>query len=337
VLRAGIVESVHFGDIAITDAHGNILHALGDPDRPTFYRSSAKPIQALNVVLSGAADRFDFTEAELAICCASHSGSAEHTLVAAGILAKIGLSEANLMCGAHEPGDAEERKRLAIEGREPSALHNNCSGKHSGMLAACVAMGADPATYLSLDHPVQQANLRNVAMFSGMDVVGIRVGEDGCGAPVFALPLHTIATSFARLVNPVDLRTDAARAAGRVARAMRAYPHLISSRGDFWERLMLWSAADPAAGNAADLTMKGGAEGLLCCGLPRLGVGIAIKVSDGSHRAQPPVLLEALRRLCGIDARSSADMAGYVAPTVLNVLGHEVGRIEPALPPGFIG
>ncbi|MBD3292906.1 MAG: asparaginase, partial [Armatimonadia bacterium] len=168
VSRDDVIESTHYGRVAICQADGRLLASAGNPEGVQFWRSSSKPIQALGVVTSGAADQFEFTQKELSVCCASHSGSAEHVATVRGILEKLGLSESELNCGAHWPGDTEERNRLIREGEEPSQLHNNCSGKHAGMLATARALDAPTEGYLDFEHPVQRMISVNLALLSNV-------------------------------------------------------------------------------------------------------------------------------------------------------------------------
>jgi len=173
--RDGIVEATHFGAIAVCAADGRLLAHAGNPESVQYWRSASKPIQALSVITSGAADRFGFSQRELAQMCASHSGSAMHTETVLGILGKLGLDESALQCGIHPPGDATERERLASAGEKPGPRHNNCSGKHSGMLATCLALDADPASYLELGHPVQKLIAEQLSLMSGTPVAEIHL------------------------------------------------------------------------------------------------------------------------------------------------------------------
>jgi len=330
VMRGEVLESVHFGDIVVADTSGTDRCVAGEGERYAFYRSSAKPLQALAVIVSGAAERFGFGDPEIALCCASHCGSQEHTAIVTGMLQRIGLHGADLQCGVHPPDDSAERARLAATGEAPGPLHNNCSGKHAGMLATCLALGADIGTYLKPSHPLQQMNLRHIAESSRVAPEDIRIAEDGCGAPTFALPLRGIATSFARLASPEGLAPELVAAAEWIKRAMLAFPHLVGARDTFAEKLMAATYGDPAAPKR--VVLKGGAEGLICAGLPESGLGIAIKISDGSHRAHPPLLLEVLRRLGVLEPQDEAELAPYIAPIVTNAHGHAVGEIKAMLP-----
>lgn len=323
VTRNGIVESTHLGDMVVCDVHGHIMSSAGDPERVCYYRSSGKPLQALSVVMSGAADQFAFTDTELAICCASHHGSRAHVLTVAGILEKLGLDETALLCGVHEPSDPAERTRLLKAGEAPSPLHNNCSGKHAGMLAAALAMGAPVDNYLDVDHPVQRHIAANLALATGLSPEQFHFAPDGCGAPVLAAPLAAMATSYARLANPTTMPPDFAAAAKRILQAMATAPEMISAPRAFNSDLL-----DVGNGH---LVAKGGAEGLMCVGIvdPR-GLGLAVKVADGSFRPLPPVTIKALHGLGALSEAQMEALQQHAHPQVTNCHGVVVGEIIPA-------
>lgn len=322
VTRNGIVESTHLGDMVVCDLHGHIMSSAGDPERVCYYRSSGKPLQALSVVMSGAADQFALTETELAICCASHHGCRAHVLTVAGILEKLGLDEDALLCGVHEPSDSEERNRLIKAGEAPSPLHNNCSGKHAGMLATAVALGAPVGNYLDLDHPVQQHIAANLALATGLSAEQFHFAPDGCGAPVLAAPLSAMATSYARLANPATMPRDFAAAAKRIVQAMATAPEMISAPRAFNSDLL-----DVGNGH---LVAKGGAEGLMCVGIvdPR-GLGLAVKTADGSFRALPAVTIRALHNLGALSEAQMAALQQHAHPQVTNCHGMVVGEVCP--------
>ena len=321
VSRDGVIESTHLGDLVVADQTGKIVAGMGDPNRLAYYRSSSKPLQALTVVQSGAADKFALTDTELAICCASHHGCRIHVLTVRGILEKLGLDETALACGVHDPVDTEEHHRLIREGLRPSPLHNNCSGKHAGMLASALALEAPVAGYLALTHPVQQSIMRNLELATGVPQEQFRIGTDGCGAPTVAVPLQAMATSFARLANPENMAGDFQVAARRLAAAMAIAPEMISSPGAFNSELL-------AAGEGR-LVAKGGAEGLFCVGIsdPR-GLGLAVKEADGSGRALAPVVLHLLKALGAVSAAGLEQLASFVEPEVRNCHGAVVGSVE---------
>jgi L-asparaginase II len=288
VSRDGVIESTHYGRVAVCQSDGRRLATAGNPERLLFWRSSSKPLQALSVVASGAADQFDLTEKELAVCCASHSGSAEHVETVRGILRKIGLEETDLNCGSHWPGDTEERNRLIRGGEEPSQLHNNCSGKHAGMLATALALDAPVEGYLEFDHPVQELIAVHLALLSNVAREEFSVGRDGCGAPTAAMPLEAMARAFARLASGDHLADDLPGAREHICAAMAAHPVMVSAEGSFNTELLRLGRGDIVA--------KGGAEGLFCLASRSRGIGIAIKSADGSGRPNAPAAIALMRR-----------------------------------------
>jgi L-asparaginase II len=324
VTRNGIVESTHLGDMVVCDVHGHIMSSAGDPERVCYYRSSGKPLQALSVVMSGAADQFALTETELAICCASHHGCRAHVLTVAGVLEKLGLDETALLCGVHEPSDTAERNRLIKAGEAPSPLHNNCSGKHAGMLATALALGAPAGNYLDLDHPVQRHIAANLALATGMPADQFHFAPDGCGAPVLAAPLSAMATSYARLANPANMPPDFAAAARRIGQAMATAPEMISAPRAFNSDLL-------DAGNG-HLVAKGGAEGLMCVGIvdPR-GLGLAVKAADGAFRALAPVTIALLRELGALSDAQVETLGSHARAPIANCHGVLVGAVEPSV------
>lgn len=319
VTRGHIVECIHRGDIAVVDPEGRLLAHAGDPDKVTFMRSSAKPIQALNVVLSGAADHFGLDDRELAVTCASHDAEDQHVTTVLSVLRKLGLDESALLCGVEVPGNKETARALVVAGREPGPVHNNCSGKHSGMLAVARQLGAPLDSYLSLDHPVQQMNLAIVAEFAGVDPKSVVIGVDGCGVPVFGLPVRAMARAFARLSAPEVLRPELAAAVRRVTAAMQKNPTLIEGTGLFTSRLI-----EVGAGR---LIAKLGAEGVFCVGSLQKKLGLAVKCEDGNKRALPPVVLRALSDMGAVGPDDLAALAEFARPAVTNNRGELVGEI----------
>ncbi|HEY0323852.1 MAG TPA: asparaginase [Pyrinomonadaceae bacterium] len=329
VRRGQIIESRHRGHVVAVDAEAKIIARLGQPEVTTYLRSSAKPFQAMPLVATGAADRFGFTEKEIAIACASHNGEAIHTETVAGMLQKIGLDASALKCGVHEPFSTEVAAALRAEGLRPTVLHNNCSGKHTGMLALALHLGAPIETYDQMDNPVQQLILRSVSDFSGVAVEEIALGVDGCGAPVFGVPVTAMALMYARLVAQPEGFSDSAsrKAAARIARAMTTHPEIVGGRAERLDtKVML-------AGRGA-IVSKVGAEGVYTAGvLPSeawpLGLGIAIKIEDGEdRRSRPTVVIETLRQLHILDDEAIAELAPYSRFPVRNHRGDRVGEVR---------
>jgi len=317
--RTGLVENEHHGSVAVANAEGRPVGWVGDPEARFYLRSSAKPLQALSVVASGAYQAFGMTPKELAVCCASHSGSDEHRETVASLLAKAGLGPEDLRCGTHMPGDAAARRALEAKGERPSPLHNNCSGKHTGMLVTARHLGAPTDTYLSIDHPVQQMILANLKALADVEAADIHIGVDGCGAPVHALPLRAMATAFARVASRGNMPDRLRPAALAVRRATAAHPHMVASRGSFNTELL--------AAFAGDAVAKAGAEALFCAGFAKAGVGVAVKIGDGSFGAMPPVVMRILAEL-GVSAAARRRLSRFERLAVTNCHNRRVGWIE---------
>jgi L-asparaginase II len=306
---------------------GTIAAYLGAPETVTYLRSSAKPHQAIPLVASGAADRFGFTEKEIALACASHSGEPIHTEVAASMLKKIGLGPEALRCGIHEPFSPEESRRLREEGEEPSVLQNNCSGKHAGMLALALHLGAPTETYDEPGNPVQLAIGKIISDFSGIAIEDIAIGVDGCGVPVFGITVKAMALMYARLVSPPAEFDDRTRnACARIVSAMTTYPELIGGTSERLDTEIMRAAK-------GRLVSKVGAEGVYTVGVlpcedwPR-GLGLALKIEDGDdHRARPTVVIESLRQLGILADESLEAVSRYAFFPVRNRRGDVVGEV----------
>ncbi len=315
-VRGGLVESVHAVHAAVVDADGHVVGRVGDPRRVTFYRSAAKPIQALPLVEDGVAERFDLTGEELALCCASHGAEPGHVKTAARILEKLGLGEEDLECGPHLPLREEEAHRLLRERGRPGRLHNNCSGKHAGMLALALHHGWETKGYTRPEHPVQRRMLEEVSRWSGLDAAEIGTGTDGCGVVAFAVPLDRMAYSFARFAAEAR---DRATAPGRIVDAMAAHPWHVAGTGRLCTALM------EEAGEA--LFAKTGAEGVYCAGLPGRGLGVALKVADGARRASGVALVRILDALDALPPGSDGRLERFRRPPVRNTLDEQVGEL----------
>lgn len=324
VIRGETVESIHRGHMIVIGGDGKTVAKLGDPETVTFFRSASKPLQAIPFITSGAADAFLFSDEEIALACASHSGEGMHVRTAAIMLERTGLSESYLHCGAHLPFNETEAERMIRAGEHPTQLHNNCSGKHAAMLASAKHTAADLATYEDLENPVQQAILDTIAKFADVPRDEIKIGIDGCAAPNFALPLSGMARSFLNLVSPPEeFSKELREACRRIVSAMTAFPFLIGGS----ERLdtILMQAA------GGKVISKVGADGVWLCGvLPneewKRGLVIALKIEDGDNkRARPVVAIEVLKQL-GI--LSHDDLPGFSPMPVKNRRGDAVGRVE---------
>ncbi|HXM35677.1 MAG TPA: asparaginase, partial [Pyrinomonadaceae bacterium] len=277
VIRGAIVESRHRGHVAAVDGEGQLVAYLGNPGTVTYLRSSAKPFQAIPLLTSGAADRFGFTDKEIAIVCASHNGEPIHTATVLSILNRIGLKPEALKCGVHEPFSAAETRNLRARGEEPNVLHNNCSGKHAGMLALALHLGVPTESYDQLDNPIQVLIRDVVARFSGVSTDDIAIGIDGCGVPVFGMSVRAMAQMYAYLVAPPKSFDEATQAAcNRIVAAMIKYPEMIGGTAERLDTEMMRAAG-------GRLISKVGAEGVytvgvLPCSQWPSGLGLALKI-----------------------------------------------------------
>jgi L-asparaginase II len=317
VIRGPLVESQHRGAVAVADASGRLLLALGDVERPIYPRSAVKAMQALPLIESGAADAFALNEDELAVACASHSGDSIHIEAVRSLLAKVGLDENYLACGAHWPISEDTTRELLRSGQRPRAIHNNCSGKHAGMLATAVHLGLDPKGYERADHPVQIMIARIIAEICGVPLDRSRMGIDGCSVPTFALPLAALAAGFARLGNGEGLSPERASAARRLFHACFSEPEHVAGEGRF-DTIVL-RALSPTCFS------KGGAEGVHCASLPQLGLGIALKIDDGAKRGTELAMSEVIATLL---PGAGAAIAGQLEGEMLNWRGIAVGRVD---------
>jgi L-asparaginase II len=325
VVRGGRVESRHRVSYAIAEAGGRLQHAAGVVARPVFPRSAVKPLQALPLVESGAARRFRVGSTELALACASHSGEPAHVDAVRQWLGRLGIDPAALACGAHPPQHAPAAERLLAAGRPPEAVHNNCSGKHAGMLTLARHLAAPLAGYEQPDHPVQRRIAAALAEMAGVATLP-EPAIDGCGIPTFPLSLTELATAMARLADPAGLSAARRDACVAIRTAMRTHPDLVAGTGRPCTAIMT---------AAPDVLVKTGAEGVYAAALPARGLGVALKVEDGAGRAAPVALLALLEALGALGAEARAALAETARPELRNHARRVVGRIEPA--PGWPG
>ncbi|MGB3390920.1 MAG: asparaginase [Pseudaminobacter sp.] len=322
VLRGDVVESIHRGRVAVVDADGGVVLAIGDIELPVFPRSAVKAIQALPLVETGAADAYSFGDRELALACASHSGEAAHVELAAAMLARAGLNVDALECGAHWPSQQDATVKLARSGGLPTALHNNCSGKHSGFLCACRHSGIDHRGYVRTGHECQKMVCEALEGVTGARHGDDNRGTDGCSIPTYAVPLKSIAHGFARMATGIGLAPERARAARRLMEACMAAPFYVAGSGRADTKLM-----ESAPGR---IFVKIGAEGVFCAALPELGLGIALKCDDGAGRAAEVMVAAVLARLLVNDAALAGRLTGFANPILRNWNGIEVGRLRPS-------
>ncbi len=312
VTRGEIVESIHFGAFAVVDSRGRLLSSAGDPSLVTFLRSSAKPFQALPFIERGGHEKFGLTPKEIALICASHSGTDEHVETIKEMQAKIGIGVDDLLCGVHDPIHQATRDAMLLRGEQATPYHHNCSGKHTGMLAHARLRNLPTANYLDFNHPVQESILQTFAEMCDFPAEKVELGIDGCSAPNFAIPLDRAAYGFARLCDPFSLEPRRASACRTIVSAMMAHPEMVAGPERFDTRLM-----QVAAGK---IVAKGGAEGYQAVGiLPGVlapdspGIGIALKISDGDsgNRARTGTTLSILRALGALNESQLAELSEY--------------------------
>ncbi len=320
--RGELVESVHQVSVAVVAASGALLASSGDPDLITWWRSAAKPFQALPLMQDGAADRFGLTDEELALCCASHSSEPRHLEVVSRLMARLDISDQDLSCGVHPPLSPVVAQAVVRGAAAPTARWSNCSGKHAGMIALAKHHGWPQAGYHAAGHPVQERILQEVSRWTGVPVPAIALAIDGCTAVCFGLPLRAMALAYARFGASDEV------APRRLANAMTGDPFLVAGTGRLCTDLMrAWPGG---------VVAKVGAEGIYSAALPALGLGIALKVEDGETRAGSLALLEVLRQLLGQLAPgqgpdfSSRELARYDRQPLRNTRGTVTGELRAA-------
>jgi L-asparaginase II len=323
VTRDDYVESIHYGYICIVNSSGQVLYTLGNYNTKIFFRSSAKPVQVIPLIQSGAAEAFSFSKKEIAIACASHSGQKNHQETVGDILRKLRLDGINLHCGIMTPYSEEENKRLIAEGRSPSVFHCSCSGKHSAMLALAKFRGCPIDNYESMANPIQQEILNTIAEFSNEEASSIPIGTDGCGAPIYLLPIKKIALSYARLVYySQNSKSSYHVSCKTVFDSMTQFPEMVAGDYEFCTELMQVTK-DKLIG-------KVGCEGVYCLGIKEGNLGICIKIIDGNERAVYPVVIHVLRELGLLSNNEFNSVKHWYRQSIKNNPGEVVGEILPA-------
>lgn len=321
VTRGPIVESIHRGDIAVVDSKGNLLYSKGDPYKVTFLRSALKPIQTLNVFLSGADRKFHFSHEEISLMCASHYGEDFHRRVVDSMLSKMGLDLGNLLCGANYSLRADYMREQIANHVKLTPANTDCSGKHSGMLAACLAKGYSIEGYNSTEHPVQKDIKREIAHICEYDEEKIIIGIDGCTVPVHAMPLYNAALGFAKLAKPDELQGEVRDACERIFTAMNKAPEMVAGTEGFCTELI--------KNTHGKLIGKIGAEGVYCIGLKEQGFGIALKIEDGNfNRAVSPAAMRCLEDLGILDEEELEALKPFRKSLIRNNVGTVVGEIR---------
>jgi L-asparaginase II len=329
VLRGEIVESIHYGGIVVADTNGGIRARWGDPEAVTYLRSTAKPIQALALLECGAAEHYGLSQTQIALICASHSGTDEHVRIVTSIQEKIGVTENDLLCGVHTPYDQMTARRLREEGLDPTPNRHNCSGKHTGMLALARFLKEPIEGYLDRDHPVQKRVLRTFAEMCDLEPEEISLGVDGCSVPTYAVSLKAAARAYSRLMDPSGLSLERQLACRKIVSAMTSYPMMVAGPGRFDTYLM--------ESTQGKILAKGGAEGYQGIGIPSgilypdsPALGIVIKIADGNlgGRASPIVSLSVLDALKVLGAGERKLMGKLYPQTLSNSRGLVVGTLR---------
>ncbi|PSL41605.1 asparaginase [Planomicrobium soli] len=322
VTRGALVESLHRGHVAVVNAKHELLYSVGDPQKVIYARSSMKPLQAIPIVETGAADHYRFSDADLSLACASHNGEEQHTERVEAILDRTGLAIADLKCGTHNPKWEAAYRALIKSGEPLTEIYNNCSGKHSGMLATAKHMNESTADYYKLDHPVQQRILQVISELTEVQESKIVIGVDGCGVPVHGVPIENLALSFAKMANPSGLPERRRNAVERVTAAMMAEPEMVGGTDRFCTDFMRILNGRMFA--------KAGAEGVYCIGDKETGFGIALKVEDGNARATSAVAMEVLSQLGLLTDEQKEQLRDYHYPPLENARKEKIGELRPA-------
>lgn len=322
VMREGVVESRHFGVAVVCDFKGNIVESWGDIEGLIFPRSTFKPMLAIHLVESGASDRYALNDAELSLACSSHQGERIHQDLVESWLGRLGLSEDHLACGPVLPEHTERAHELLLTGQRGCRIHHNCSGKHAGFLTTALHLNMSLTNYHQLDHPLQQMSLEILSDMAGVDLRRYPIGVDGCGLPAPTMPLLQLAHATARFANPEELSDSRAQAIYRLHQAITNEPLYIAGQGATVTELNEVTKGAVLA--------KTGAEGIVIAALPRSGLGVAIKIADGSARARSVALMAVLDYLGALSDDEKRKLQAHISPAVVNSRGLTVGEIRPA-------
>ncbi|MGI6084729.1 MAG: asparaginase [Acetivibrionales bacterium] len=322
VTRNRYVESLHHGFICVVDSDGKVVYEKGDINTKFFFRSAAKPIQIIPFIHSGGAKAMDYSSKEIAIGCASHTGEKIHQDTVLKVLKRLDFDVNDLHCGVKRPYNEEENNWLIYRGEKPSPLHAGCSGKHAAMLAYSKYLGYDISDYHNTTHPVQQEVLKTISFFTEQEADNIPIGVDGCGLPIFILPIYNMALSYARLAR-YSQDTDNAyyEACRTVFEAMNKHPEMVAGTGEFCTELMQCTGGK--------LIAKIGAEAVYCLGIKDKNLGACIKIVDGGERAVYPVVVQLLMELGAITDIEYKKLKHWHQPKILNNLDEHIGYIIP--------
>lgn len=317
VTRTNRIESIHEGSICVTDHNNHPIYSIGNPKTTVYFRSAAKPIQAVALVHSGAMEQFNITLEELAVVCSSHSGEDFHRDAVSSILHKIGLTEKNLLCGIANPYNRKIHDTLIQSGQRPSPLYNCCSGKHAGMLALCQYYHYPTEDYNRPEHPIQQLIRKTIANLLELDVHELPIGIDGCGVPTFLLTLHQASYLYSLLAQGTSGRTQYHQAFGQIQKAMTSFPKMVNGDHEFCTDLITITKGKVIG--------KVGAEGIYCVAIPDRQLGICLKIADGNERGVYPVIVHVLRQLRVLTDEEMEQLQNWAYPPEKNHLGKIIG------------
>jgi L-asparaginase II len=321
-LRGEVIENRHRGAIAVCDPNGRLVHSWGDIDALVYPRSAIKALQALPLVESGAADHFQLSSAELALACSSHGGELRHTTTVHDWLMRLELDEDALECGPHAPSNDKAASALILDHAEPGRIHNNCSGKHTGMLTTACFLGEDTHGYIEREHPTQQRWIDALGEMADIDMHRLPWSRDGCGIPVIAMPLKTIATAFARIAVPDDLAAVRGSAIDRITRAIAANPFMVAGSGRLCTEIMELTGRR--------VIVKTGADGVYTAALRDKNLGVALKIDDGTREAAEVAILAVLTKLDSMHAAELDALASRCRTPITNTRGVLTGYRESA-------
>jgi len=323
VLRGSTVESQHFGAAVVCDFKGNVVESWGNIERLIFPRSALKPMLAIHLIESGASDYYSLSDEELSLACSSHQGELIHQNLVESWLNRLGLTEEHLACGPVLPEDTESAHKLLATGQQACRIHHNCSGKHTGFLTTAMHLNLSLDDYHLLEHPLQQLSLDILSDLADIDLKQYPIGIDGCGLPAPTMPLIQLGRAMARFANPKDLSVTRQKAIYRLHKAITNEPLYVAGHGTVVTELN-------DVTNGAVLA-KSGAEGILTAALPMRGLGIAVKIADGSERARSVALLAILDHLDALSNEEKQKLASHITPTIVNSRGITVGKIRAAV------
>jgi len=323
VLRDGAVESRHFGAAVVCDYKGNVVESWGDIESLIFPRSALKPMLAIHLLESGASEHYSLSDEELSLACSSHQGELIHQTLVESWLTRLGLTEEHLACGPVLPEDTESAHKLLASGQQGCRLHHNCSGKHTGFLTTAQHLNLSLDNYHHLDHPLQQLSLDILSDLADADLRQYPIGIDGCGLPAPTMPLVQLGRAIARFAKPVELSDTRAKAIYRLHEAITNEPLYVAGHGTVVTELN-----DVTQGA---VLAKTGAEGIITAAIPERGLGIAVKIADGSERARSVALLAILDHLDVLSDEEKHQLESHITPTIVNSRGTTVGEIRPAI------